>query len=642
EDARRSDPDLLITFGRTTEATGEIGAGLSVRGQAPDQITVVVDGVELVEPYHLRNLGKLASTVTPAAVDRVELHRGRPPLAFGASSGGVLEMLTEAPDGRFSGRVGATSGERSSSLESGQATLHGTAAGGRLRGIAAHRVGEPAMPQEINEFDQEPEFDDTLIKLSGAVTDRWDVNVQYVGADDSFDFRRNDLLGASEQILSVGQSGRHYGLRSLLTIGSRHLLEVVIADVDVERWRWAFEANSELLSLGGDSTIGVYLINDRRTTDRQVNRLLGRSSIDPRFDLVWGGERGRERTFYDYIGFNFGAAAGATIDDELELSESYASGFGQATWRPAENVTADIGLRVDQGDLADRTSWAPRASVAYRTGRGVWRAAYARTATRAPTDTLPISDGIFQNFRPKPETSHHYALGYVHQTSGSLFSAELYSQRIDDPLLRSINLYKPVSRIPELEFDRRLIDAERSRLEGLELRYEIRRRRLQAGLEYRLSRSEDLIREEIATLVLRDSEGAAQWFPRREDRRHRLHLWGRLDLRRGFGVSALFTASSGAPTTPFDTTSSGLFGFGPAIGELNSERLDSEHRLDLRLLYTRRFGERLTANFEIGVDDVYDNPRVRGFSFASFFIDNSAQPELDQGRRVRWAVEFSW
>ncbi|MEO1369143.1 MAG: TonB-dependent receptor, partial [Acidobacteriota bacterium] len=393
EDARRSDPDLLTTVARTTEVTGEIGAGLSIRGRAADQITVVVDGVELVEPYHLRNLGKLGSTVTPGAVDRVELHRGQPPLAYGASSGGVLEMLTEAPSSRFSGRLGATSGERSTDLESRQGTVHGTAARGRLRGLVAHRVGDPVMPQEIGELDQQPEFDDTLVKLSGAITDRWDVHLQHVGADDSFDFRRQDPFGLTEQILSVGQGGRHYGLRSLLTVGSRHLLELVVADVDVERWRWVFEQNSEALGNLGDPFVGLYLVNDRRNTERTVARLLGRSSLGPRFDLVWGGERGRERTVYDYVGFSLGLSGGSSDDRILDVAERYTSGFAQGTWRPAENLTLDVGLRVDTGALTDRTTWSPRASVAYRGAGGVWRAAYARTATRAATDSLAISDG---------------------------------------------------------------------------------------------------------------------------------------------------------------------------------------------------------------------------------------------------------
>ncbi|MEM8998088.1 MAG: TonB-dependent receptor, partial [Acidobacteriota bacterium] len=460
EDARRSEPDLLSAVARATEATGEIGAGLSIRGRSSEQITVVVDGVELVEPYHLRNLGKLGSTVTPGAVDRVEVHRGQPPLAYGASAGGVVEMLTEAPNGRFSGRVGATSGARSFDLESSQVAVHGAAAQGRLRGLAAHRTGQPVLPPEIGKEDQKPEFDDTLLKLSGAVTDRWDVHAQFVGADDSYSRSFTSLHGFDGTVFSVGQGGRHYGLRSLLTLGEGHVLEVILADVGVERWRWLLDQGSDLVSVGGEITPDDYLINDRRDTERQVARLVGKSSFGPRFELIWGGESGRERTAYDYVGFSFGASRVETtarfrpqerITDTFDLADRYTSGFVQATWRAAENLKFDAGLRLDRGALSEETSWAPRASLAYSGGGGVWRAAYAEAASRAPTDALAISDGSYQEFRPRPQSSRHLAVGYVRQTATSLFSAELYSQRIDDPFRRFINLYKPISSVLELE-----------------------------------------------------------------------------------------------------------------------------------------------------------------------------------------------
>ncbi|MEM1183256.1 MAG: TonB-dependent receptor [Acidobacteriota bacterium] len=638
--SRVSGRDLMTATARTSGAASDIGVGISIRGQDSERLTVVVDGMDLIEPYHLRSLGKLASTVPSGAVDRVEFHRSAPPLAFGNRAGGVLELLTETATSPLGGRVGLASGEDVFEFESRRATLHGTAGRGKLRWLAAYRDGEPSVPSEIGEFDLRPEYEDSLAKVSVAVADRWDLHLQYLGAEDDFSFNR----GADDDVqrLILDHSSEQFGLRSFYTAGSRHLVEAVISDADVLRQRLSFETESPTFGASRLIELGFYFVRDLRATHRQRARFEVNSTFRDRFELHWGFGQDHDRTAYDYSSSNVNILTFRPVALERTFEERQSAGFVQGTWRPREHLTVDLGVRVDHSRLRDELTAAPRASVTYRRGPGVWRAAYTEIESSPATFDLQLADG--ETVLPGSESNRHFALGFVRQTERHLLSVEAYAQRIGNPRLRFVNLYKPISRVPEIEFDRIRLDPFKSRLEGFEIRYEFRGRAFDAGVSYQLSRAEDLLRSSETLFVASNASPATLeggWFPRREDRTHAVQAWAAVDLPFGLGLYALGTASSGTPTTSFDAPRFEVARFFETIGTYHASRLPDEYRLDLRLTAEFRWRQ-LTGTLEAGVDDVFDTPRTRGFSFLTLEQDGQIRPELDLGRRFRWGFEISW
>ena len=82
------DQDALATASRLPGTNPGDGAAFGVRGHGAERLTLVVDGIEIAEPYHFRHLGTLAGAVTPNAIDDLRLHRGSPPVVYGDRAGG--------------------------------------------------------------------------------------------------------------------------------------------------------------------------------------------------------------------------------------------------------------------------------------------------------------------------------------------------------------------------------------------------------------------------------------------------------------------------------------------------------------------------------------------------------------------------
>ncbi len=624
-EARRSDPDLLTAVQQLPGTLAEAGASFGVRGRSSERVTLVVDGMDIVEPYHFRHLGSLAGTVTPQAVAEARLHRGSPPVSFGNRAGGVLEVVTASPTEPFSGRLSATT-------ESLQLGLLGASANGRARWMAAYRSGRPDIPREIAELDPKPRYGDGLLKVSSALGRRQDVALQALWARDDFSFRpaENYLLAADDPspVLFAHQRSRHLALRHRLVWSDRHWVETLLSDARTDRRRFGYEHDYSELQ---PAPPGAYRLEDFRLSHRRALKVEGQSSTTRRLDLSWGLEANHERTGYDYAGFDLGGLERLVT----ELDQRHQGGFALATWRPLSRLTVETGLRLDRdlgpGARDVGTRAAPRATVSLRHGKSIWRLGSARVVSVPATHELRLGDG--ESELPGRETTDHLSLAWNRSgdnpSRAPNLSVELFSQWIEDPRPRFVNLFKPISRIPELEIDRLRLAPETSRMQGLEARAEWRWSGRRAGLSYQLSRSEDHL------------DGI--WRPRRTDRRHVVDVWATFQLPHSINAGLRGSAATGRPTTHFDPEAFVRGGFAAALGPYHGERLPPEHRLDLRLSRQWRWkGARISA--EAGIDNLYDRRPVRGFDLSALQHDAPAAlaPELGLGRRFRWGLELAF
>ncbi|MEM9595628.1 MAG: TonB-dependent receptor [Acidobacteriota bacterium] len=616
ESAQRTEGDVVSAVADSPGVLRETGVSFGVRGAEARRVTLVVDGMSIVEPYHFRDLGSLASAVTPEAVGEVQLHRGTPPLVYGNQAGGVLEMTTKAATGRIAGSAGVAT-------ESYQAGGRGSMLGGRGRWLAAFRRGRPDLPREIGQINATPTYWDATVKSSLALTDSRDLSLRVLLAQDDFLFQDQEFQfpgqGFLGQSLQAGQDSRHASLRYLASVGSRHLIETSLFDVEVDRLRTANEIDASILV--PNPLLRRYSIEDRRETRRRSLRIQATSNLSEQLDLEWGAEVAEERTLYDYRDeADFRPPFGLTFAGRLKSQPTAV--FSQGVWRPRADLTIKTGLRWDSD-----SQLMPRLSFSLHRRQAVWSGSLARVTSVASTYELPLADA--ETFLSDVEVTDYLSLGYRRTGSLGFLSIEAYLQRIAEPRVRFANLYKPISRIPELEQDRiRLAPAE-GRTQGLEIRSGRQARDWRAEATYVLSRSEDLL------------DGS--WLPRREDRRHTLTLLFSTSLRAGLSADFRWYGATGQPTTPLDLERLGLFGaIADAIGAYHSERLPDEHQLNIRLV-KRWTWKSLGVAAELGIDNVYDNPRVRGFDlFSVGDVPPSLPVELGLGRRVLWGLEFSW
>ena len=67
----------------------------NVRGGSDDELLVVFDGVELIEPFHLRDFQSMFSSFHPQTIQSIEFFTGGFPARYGNKLSGVLDIATQ-------------------------------------------------------------------------------------------------------------------------------------------------------------------------------------------------------------------------------------------------------------------------------------------------------------------------------------------------------------------------------------------------------------------------------------------------------------------------------------------------------------------------------------------------------------------
>ncbi|MEM8934569.1 MAG: hypothetical protein AAGE94_25470, partial [Acidobacteriota bacterium] len=172
-----------------------------------------------------------------------------------------------------------------------------------------------------------------------------------------------------------------------------------------------------------------------------------------------------------------------------------------------------------------------------------------------------------------------------------------HAERVEQPWPRHENLFKPVSRFPEIEEDRIHLQPRRGDSVGLEVGLRYRAREHLGRLDYRLGRARDHLLD--GTTVPRDI-----------DRRHRLRLAWDWRPNSAWNVSMAWSAATGAPDTPVHIDSLPVPTW--VAGPIYSQRLPASHRLDVTATYAHRW-RGLDLDWRIGIDNLFDHEAVRGF-----------------------------
>ena len=162
---------VATTVGAQARSLGGLGAfeSVSIRGQAPGQTTVFVDGIPLSRLAAVTtDLGRYALD----AFGEVDLYRGAVPVELGgAGVGGALDLITRLGPGEHGERLRASLGTGSYGARHLRVHYGDTHAGGRLR--SATTLGYQAASGDFSYFDNagtplNPSDDTTAVRRNNA------------------------------------------------------------------------------------------------------------------------------------------------------------------------------------------------------------------------------------------------------------------------------------------------------------------------------------------------------------------------------------------------------------------------------------------------------------------------------------------
>ncbi|HAA78085.1 TPA: hypothetical protein DCE37_23550 [Candidatus Latescibacteria bacterium] len=581
----------------------DFSARFTVRGGDYDEILVTLDGLELYEPFHLKDLGGgVMSIVDVGLIQSVDLMTGGFPAEHGDRETAVLEMRTRTP------REGALTRAEIGII---QATARAEGATERMSYLVSGRVShfDQAVAKFNPDDDFSPDFYDAFGKLTFQANDRHQLSINGLLAADDLSavdqaFDRFESQYANGYVWSTWNASLESGAR-VRTIA--HLGQLYHRRKGTE--------------LGFDNNVSKIVDDWRNTYIYGVKadiQLIGGKRHAPRFgvDLKAG------QTEYDFFertliptGPEVSQARYTTESSLVKHTGSEIGLYAADKLRATESLTFDVGLRLDRQSWTDDTKVSPRAGVALSVDENtVLRAAWGQYYQAQDIQELQVEDGeqAFQD----ASLSTHYVAGIERRIGrGLLVRAEAYYKDLADIKYRFENLDDETDFIPEAEGDRVQLFPHSGVSKGLELFVRRDTGRLNWWMNYAFSSVKETFDFSGATF-----ETAGNEAPRRFDQRHSFSIDMIFRPKDNWHLGLGWEIRSGWPYTPrfveTVTTSDGRQFRSLVLGEFLSDRYPLYHRLDAKISHWYDYG-RVQMRVAFGLTNLYNRENVRRYTYTT-------------------------
>ncbi len=545
-------------------ASDDVSAQFWVRGAPHAELRARLDGVDLIEPFHLKDVSGALSIVDPATIRRLDLMTGGFTTEYGDRLAAVLTMETKSPARALTAL--------NLSLTGLGARSEGVFASTRGRWLVSGRRGYPDVALRVAGRDDEvsPRYYDLAGKIEFDLTPKHTVSLHALHAGDGFRYRRTNDPTLSSSYASDTVWARWRGEPAEGVRGE--------AVLSWTRLDWHRDGSGRLdgfpFSLRDDRQLEVFALRQDWTAQLSEHALLR------------GGFEAKDNAArYDYalLHQRTAASAGAQVvvtetqNARLRPGGTSAGAYFSGRFQPFTPLVIEPGLRFDRQERTRDAEWSPRLNAALNLGRATVRAAWGRYTQAQGLHELRVADG--ERAFGRAEHSEHRVLGVEQPLGKTLsFRAEAYERITSRLRSRWENIDNAYDLFPEAQSDRVRLDPDRGRARGMELLLASRgASALRWHVSYALAKTEERI--------------AGRWIPRARDQRHAFYADATYTLGAKWELSAAWHFHSGWPTTDvvysLAPLTNGRRLLVSANGPLYGERLPDYHRLDLRA--TRRF-----------------------------------------------------
>jgi outer membrane receptor protein involved in Fe transport len=574
-------------------ASGGFSAKSHMRGGNTDEMVIVLDGLELIDPFHIRDFQSLFSSINQRAVSSIQVYSGGFPANYGDSLSGLMLIESRVADEEALHEIGV-------SLFSTSLLSSGRFGDGKADWIATVRRGN--LDLLLHRKFGKPSYGDAFAHVGFELNPKVYLSVNGLASKDDISVIAEDE-GVSQENAQSDTSNQQFWFK-------------------LEN-RWSDAMSSETVASSAHfSNIRSGVLTDPREIDARVRdrRVLDVSAIkqDWQYDLSdmhllkWGFDAKRLKASYDYASYSallgfFAAFRGANplVRRDIDIrpsGESYAAYFSDRL-SIGDRFVAELGVRWDkQTYLPESTGddqFSPRLSALFRLGtRTDLRASWGRFYQSQDMLALQVEDGQ-QDFFPA-QLAEHSIVSIEHLFRKDIaVRVEAYRKRMPQLHSRFENLFEVFGLLPELRPDRTQIDSGSGTAQGVEvLVSKDAAQALSWWASYSRSKVEDAI--------------GGRDVPRSWDQRHTVS--GGLTWRGAhWTVTPAFSYHTGWPTTELTLNElaggNGPFGYEVVPGPRNAQRLGDFERLDLRAarLFDTRRGS-LEAYIEVTNLADRDNP----------------------------------
>jgi hypothetical protein len=534
----------------------------SIRGGDPSETAILLNGLRLYEPFHLKNFYSPVSLLDSRLIDGIEFYSGGFPAPYGDRMSAIIDARTIRPEQRYY-EAGISFFNTSALAATGFDEGRGRAL------ISARRGNLGEIAQFVEQDFGKPDYADGFARVEYTLSDATRVSF--------------DALASGDQIVAKREEGtqqaraRYRNIYGWLTLDhewSPDLSSRVIGsftDLVNERRGYVDQPGQRTGQVRDDRTFHI--------AGLRLENSWGIGAFDHRFGVevrkLWGD--------YDYAldltvspDYPFPGSPGSVTTRRVSPApQGYEnSAYWDVRTTLGQRWTVETGMRADvqtYDGSDDGEQLSPRFSVLYMWSPATKvRAGWGRFFQSQGINELQVEDGIAQ-FYPA-QHADHAILSVEHAfDDGFDVRVEAYRKYYRRIRPRFENMLDPLVLFPEAEFDRVLVDARSARAEGIEVLMQMRPRGPWSGfVSYTWSQVTDRI----------DNADV----PRSWDQRHAVNLG--VTWASGPWTATLVNAyHSGWPTTELAVDAvTGV----PSIdlSARNRSRLEDFNSLDMRLTRT--------------------------------------------------------
>lgn len=592
-------------------SSGDYSAKFTVRGGENEQVLVLLDGQELYEPFHLKDVdGGILSIIDAEAIEGVDLYTGGYPAEYGESMSGVFGMKSAGAGGvRFRTSLGISFMNARIMSEGRFDKDKGSWLLSLRRGyldLVLSLMGEEDAPQ--------PVYSDVLARVKYRAGDHT-LSANIIHSRDKLSFVEDDDDESSTRY------GNSYGWLTWTYVLNPQLFARTIASfgrIDHDRSGIGYFDDMESIEFVVEDENRVDLFGLKQDWYYEaLDNLL----------LKWGAYFNYETAEYDYLSTvarRYPADGGgytikvdttsANLSPEGERFGAYVTN----RLRISEPLTAELGLRYDRNAYTDDSHFSPRVNAVYALGKQTFlRAGWGHFRQSQRMHQIKVAYGE-KDFFPG-QLSEHWVAGIEHTMRNGLnLRLEAYHKNNSNLRPSHRNLTNNIEIFPEVEQDVITMTFNGAEARGMEfyLKYD-RGGKFSAWASYALAYAED----DVQGVTYHGTEYVMDdpIIPNRYDQRHTVYLDFNYRPNRKWHLNVSWQYHTGWPYTQkylwSEEQPDGGVEYYAGWGELYGRNLPSYHRMDAQINRHFYLSSSRISLF-LAVINIYDRANVRNVKYS--------------------------
>jgi hypothetical protein len=614
----RTMPQLANDFFRAVSrlpgtSSNDFSTRFTVRGGEYEEVLVTLDGLQIYEPFHLKDIdGGAISAIDVAAVESIDLMTGGFPARYGDKMSGAFEIKSrQVPrnQNRFSVGIsliafaeGKFDNNRGSWLFSAR------------RGYIDYVLRLAGADDNIK-----PTYYDLFGKVQYQLSEKHSLSADILHAYDDM-----KMIGEDDDIgdTLITDYGNSYAWMTLWSEFHPRLFAQTVGKVEHNRYGHAVGVFGELLtSFTARDNEDFQFVGLKTDWEYEHSDLLV---------LKFGSDIQSRKATYDYLNRDYLYDYISTPDSSyiqftgidstvvpLEKSGVRIGSYLAGRFRLAEPLVAEIGLRYDHTSYSGDDDLSPRLNLAYNLGeKTTLCAGWGYYYQSQSIHEIMVGDGE-TDFYPSQRAELRVA-GIEHEfDSGIRFRVEAYDKLYTNLRPAYRNSFDDINAFPEMENDRTVIFRKNGSSRGIEFYL---KKDTGGKFSWWSSYAYARVEEDVDHIYFPPEDVSAYYdvtIPTPQDQRHTFYLDMHYRPTNRWQLSTAFQYHSGWPYTGVilasQATPQGTV-FWLQADEQWRARFDAYHRLDLRInRYFPLKKGRITAFIEIL--NILDQQNVRKYNY---------------------------